>query len=1522
MLTTLLLVGMISSVNAQLSGTYILDSEGSGDYTTLNDVITDLEADGVSGPVNIVIKEGAYGAVGNTFGTYLGTSSLNKVRFSSDPTNTLPVEIVALGTRDAMMTLTNASFLEFDGLTINANLSGTKRAIQIDRKTSGISISNCIITGTNISTTYDEEYCTISFNSEGREVQGVKFEGNTITGGARPIYFHGEPDIPMSGVNFTKNTISATLFGIYFENQIDLTFSENNVSFDVNDEDITTGHRALEFFNCNSTIKIERNTVTMVGQEGSAGIVLRDCSGSVDNHISIVNNMVSLTNSIVVDNRGIYILDSQNINLNFNTVSLNSPPPYPSENRPYSLFANRVDNLSMQNNIFANNVMGESLRFYQGTNIISDYNYLYTNGPQIVLINISGYADLSDYQANNSLSLGTNSLSGASPDFINPENDLHLDPLITSYHNSGIYITGIISDIDGEARNPLAIDMGADQIDEDPVANAGEDRSICEDATLLTGAKSANTTGVWTSSNSQVIIENSTSDETIISNLPLGQTIFTWTVTGATTVTDEVIITNNMVVADAGDDITLFSNTYPNHISSTYISIDYFNSSDETASWNSITPRDLTFSEIIFTESGVANTLVSDLIHGQNIVTWEISNTAGCSSVDTLSIFSGFQFIPADGVTELLWEEPTHWEGGVVPGITDSVSIFNCNATIDDITAECTSLNIGSGGTLTIKGAVSGGRLSSRSLVIEQNAERANEPKMFIRSGGTVQVGTTSYTAGGSLRIGRRGSLVIEQTAERSTLESTAHLRIGGNTCVTIGEEDDISAISAQLKIRRGGSLVIEQTAERASSNTIKILNGGYVEIGDTIPTTVMQAGATARILGGRSLVIEQTAERTGRRTGLRLGSGGSLVIEQTAERAVRDKRVQLVGFGTFFEIIDDAPAGDTRVRPSFRMIVNAGSAGGFAVGRIGTARSSENKSRLTMRGGSLVIEQTAERSANEEEYVGITLNEGALFEIYPPSAPSRAFIAEVHTPKITLNGGQVIIGGDEASNNPETAMVYTDFFEILPNYSDPQPFEYSAVIGAAGGFAVGRIRTARNNRSSWINMPEGSSFTVEEDAYLHFVNDGGISLEEGASFIDNNSNTVNGAIKQQFYMGNARNISTPFTTLSSDAFSMDAEINSWDETTPEWTEVSAGNIDVMKGYNVNYAIADYLSSTTGIFNSTSQSVDLTASSLLDINDRGWNLVGNPYPSSLDWETMDLTDLNKTAYVFDAVNKNYKLYRQGGLSINGGSQFIQPGNGFFVKANTDMTLFADNTNKAHYSVPATRTQNSMDNLTIMSVSANSLTAQTAVLFDDNATTEVDNQLDAFNKSTTDMFIDVPNLYTVSGNDINHLAINTLPILGNTAVIVPMNFECRTSGTYAVSLDQTNIDPSVTIQLKDLKEGTMQDLRSSATYSFNHDFNDAPERFEIHFGAGIVGVEDIKNENTSHNIYSQGTTIYVTSGNNSSSNISVYSIEGKLITSKVINSNGKIALPNASGIYLVKATAEAGTTTTKVYLFGN
>jgi len=163
------------------------------------------------------------------------------------------------------------------------------------------------------------------------------------------------------------------------------------------------------------------------------------------------------------------------------------------------------------------------------------------------------------------------------------------------------------------------------------IANAGSDNTTsCNDFVTLSGNNPILTqgAGLWTDqSGSTATIANNTLYNTVVNNVEVGATTFRWTVSlGTCSASDDVVITNNQITANAGIDQSTCSSTYDpldgNDVSG----------SGGTGVWS-------TTGTGTFVDDTQYNTRVDNLQTGLNTLTWTVTSTAeGCVDSDDVVI--------------------------------------------------------------------------------------------------------------------------------------------------------------------------------------------------------------------------------------------------------------------------------------------------------------------------------------------------------------------------------------------------------------------------------------------------------------------------------------------------------------------------------------------------------------------------------------------------------------------------------------------------------------------------------------------------------------------------------------------------------------------------------------------------------------------------------------------------------------------------------------------------------------------
>jgi hypothetical protein len=215
----------------------------------------------------------------------------------------------------------------------------------------------------------------------------------------------------------------------------------------------------------------------------------------------------------------------------------------------------------------------------------------------------------------------------------------------------------------------------------------------------------------------------------------------------------------------------------------------------------------------------------------------------------------------------------------------------------------------------------------------------------------------------------------------------------------------------------------------------------------------------------------------------------------------------------------------------------------------------------------------------------------------------------------------------------------------------------------------------------------------------------------------------------------------------------------------------------------------------------------------------GWHLLGNPYPSPLDWSVartglptgvMDAVSVYKPSGQYDGT---YQTYVNGVGSLPNG--LIGSMQGFFVRVTQPVASFNFlNTWRATaYQNPSfNRPAETRPLVQLDLVSAQGTHEPTFVYFEDGATAGLDNHFDAEKLPNTTGL----NLSSAAAG--TKLAINGLPVQ-NAATMVPLNVGVPTTGTYSLTAASLVNLATTDVYLHDALTGQQINLKQQSSYSF-------------------------------------------------------------------------------------------------------
>ncbi|MDD2962909.1 MAG: T9SS type A sorting domain-containing protein [Bacteroidales bacterium] len=453
-----------------------------------------------------------------------------------------------------------------------------------------------------------------------------------------------------------------------------------------------------------------------------------------------------------------------------------------------------------------------------------------------------------------------------------------------------------------------------------------------------------------------------------------------------------------------------------------------------------------------------------------------------------------------------------------------------------------------------------------------------------------------------------------------------------------------------------------------------------------------------------------------------------------------------------------------------------------------------------------------------------------------------------------------------------------------------------------------GNVTIDNNAYVDNLTINAGYSATLS-NPYTLSVN-GNLVLASNASntrtgvFLNNNTTNanaldVNGTITaQRYFTGGVQHmVSIPVLSASINDFYKPGNTGymyRYNETTGAWDNPSSTSslLTAAYGYLVNYTSATTVSVSSVLNNDAKYDagISYTASN-------GWNLVGNPYPTSLDWNNgsgWTKTKVDGTIYVWNG--SQYASYN-GTTGANGGSQYLAPFQGFFIHANAsgpkmEIKKAARTINTVGYMKSNTA------NVLRIALTDGTNSDESVVMINESATASFDTDQDAYKLMS--LREDVPSLFTAL-DEVNY-SINALPVKANHSIPVVMGRTVGTSHTFtATGFD--SFDATYKFFLVDALTNTTYDLK--ANNSFNIELSEGLNegRFTINILKNGVGIEDATL--TNGHVYFNNGLIYVENSPNATAY--VYDITGALVLSSKLNGSSlnTIRFNGTNGVYLVK-----------------
>jgi len=233
----------------------------------------------------------------------------------------------------------------------------------------------------------------------------------------------------------------------------------------------------------------------------------------------------------------------------------------------------------------------------------------------------------------------------------------------------------------------------------------------------------------------------------------------------------------------------------------------------------------------------------------------------------------------------------------------------------------------------------------------------------------------------------------------------------------------------------------------------------------------------------------------------------------------------------------------------------------------------------------------------------------------------------------------------------------------------------------------------------------------------------------------------------------------------------------------------------------------------------------------------GYVMIGNPYPSAIDWSSGAWTknNINNAIYIWNPALEQYGSWVSG-TSTNGGSNFIASSQSFWIQTNGTGPSLSCTENIKVSSDPVFLKPSStpfFDQLRL-TIKGNSYKDETLLRFGNGASNGYDTGEDA-----RKLFSSSPQVPGISTQDSTQkdMSINSLPPV-NSSIHVPVKTIVGITGNYTISVDSSSsaLPSGYCIVLEDLVTGIQTTLNNFSEYSFTIADTTKAARFLLHITA--------------------------------------------------------------------------------------
>ncbi|MDB4334930.1 T9SS type A sorting domain-containing protein [bacterium] len=460
-------------------------------------------------------------------------------------------------------------------------------------------------------------------------------------------------------------------------------------------------------------------------------------------------------------------------------------------------------------------------------------------------------------------------------------------------------------------------------------------------------------------------------------------------------------------------------------------------------------------------------------------------------------------------------------------------------------------------------------------------------------------------------------------------------------------------------------------------------------------------------------------------------------------------------------------------------------------------------------------------------------------------------------------------------------------------------------------------------NNNAILNVDGDSKLTISGD----LINNGIISLKSNsvygcATLLDKGSATGTGLIEVESLLDNYGSVgihylSSPVSNALSGVIKSTTgnKLLYYDEEEQDYSVISDNFTELIPclGY-VALTLTKDTYTFSGNLNTGNQIIELPYSPKRQY--QGFNLIGNPYPSFLNWDEVVRTGIGSSVWYRDEQQElsTFQTYNSlAKLGTGRGNSTIFPLQAFWVLAESSGAILEfDNSMRSHKYNELHKIKSLNDSVLRLQISIADYKDEVVMYYN----TSADNTFDEYDsKKIFEQDNDVPKLFSLAGT--TRCAINGL----NDQGVVTLGIETNTYGTCSIEATEI-IGFKGTVLLKDTKYNTIHNLNAEEDYVFTISEGDSANRFEvIYILDSPTKIQPQDEDEGEIQIKCINKELIINLHKQFKGEVEIYDINGsKLIHEKLISNYNSLTLNFSTGYYFVKVVTENKSCSEKILIY--